>query len=294
MSQDESADQRREHQRTEWTKAAPGWVWRRDAMAASGTTPPPDLVTTRLLELARIAPGQCVLDLACGLGNPAFRIAGMVGPQGEVLGLDFTPLMIQEAASWAAQRQIANVSFRLIGSEVELGVPDASFDAATCRFGLMFMPEPTEALRALHRALKPGGRAAVCVWGSLEHFPQLHIAVTAVERHVTLTPQHIAMISRPTALADRALLEEMFRAAGFGEVTTEPVEAVTLAADTPEAYWDGLVASTAPLGRILAAQSEEVRRAIRQDALAMIAERAPAGRVVLPGEAVLAAGTSTR
>jgi ubiquinone/menaquinone biosynthesis C-methylase UbiE len=294
MSQDKPADQQREQQRAQWIKAAPGWVWRRDAMTDSGAQPPQDLVTARLLELARIAPGQRVLDLACGLGNPTFRIAETVGPQGEVFGLDFTPLMIQEATNWAAQRQIPNVSFRLIQSEVELGVPGTSFDAATCRFGLMFMPEPTEALRALHRALKPGGRAAVCVWGSLERFPQLHIAITAVARHITLTPQEIAATSRPTALGDHAQLAEMFRAAGFGEVTTEPVEAVTLAADTPEAYWDGLVASTASLGRILAAQSEELRRAIGQDAIAMIAERAPAGRVVLPGEAIVAAGTRER
>jgi ubiquinone/menaquinone biosynthesis C-methylase UbiE len=283
----------RQRQRAEWQAAAPGWVRRRDAALAAGQGIPEDRATRRLIELARIGPGMRVLDLACGLGNPTFRIAGVVGPEGQALGLDLTAPLVEEASAWARSHQVANAAFRHIESELQLGVAPESFDAATCRFGLMFMPAPVAALRAIHDALKPGARLAVSVWGPVERIPNFQIALDAIKRHATPPPDEatLATLTGPMRLSDRERLASYFQAAGFTEVESEIVEVATLAAATPESYWELMSASAGPMVPFLAAQPENVRAAIRADAIAMIAARVPSGPVALPGEAIVIAGT---
>src|SRR5947209_6718976 len=114
---DRAAEQVRAQQRAEWSAAAPGWIRHRHAVSA-----PARPLTEQLLALAQIRPGQRVLDLACGTGDPAFTIAERVGPTGAVLGLDQSPEMIDGARAWAHAHGVQNVEFRQIQMEVELGV----------------------------------------------------------------------------------------------------------------------------------------------------------------------------
>src|SRR5579872_3248120 len=129
MVQDEDSIRSEQHER--WSGFAPNW----DRLQAhiSGMTRP---VTEQMVAVLRLRPGARVLDLACGVGNPAFTLAEQVGPEGSVLGLDLTAEMVEAARARACELGVANVTFRQIAAETELGVPDARFDAATCRFGL--------------------------------------------------------------------------------------------------------------------------------------------------------------
>ncbi|HWE63029.1 MAG TPA: methyltransferase domain-containing protein, partial [Chloroflexota bacterium] len=79
----------REQQRQLWSAAVSGWQPGVDAAIA-----PADPITEQLIALAQIEPGQRVLDLSCGAGNPAFQIARRVGGTGFVLGLDIAEAMI--------------------------------------------------------------------------------------------------------------------------------------------------------------------------------------------------------
>ena len=112
---------------------------------------------------AALAPGERVLDAACGTGLVAFQAARAVGPRGQVVGVDLSGEMI-EAAPRRAPRNVANVTFARMDAEA-LALPDASFDVALCALGLMYVPEPEPALRELRRVLRPGGRLVVAVWG---------------------------------------------------------------------------------------------------------------------------------
>lgn len=101
-----------------------------------------------------------------------------------------------------------------------LDFPEGSFDAATCRFGLMFMPDRHAALRAVLRCLKAGGRFAVSVWGPLERAPLMATAMEVVARVLDLPPP-AAGTPGLFACSDESDLRASFEAAGFIDVGSE-------------------------------------------------------------------------
>lgn len=117
-----------------------------------------------LLAAAALRGGERVLDVACGTGLVSFAAANAVGPAGEVLGVDLSGAMVDAARQRAQQRGVSNAAFARMDAE-RLALPDASFDVALCALGLMYMPDPEQALREMRRVLRPGGRLVVAVWG---------------------------------------------------------------------------------------------------------------------------------
>lgn len=117
-----------------------------------------------LLARASPRPGDRVLDVACGTGLVALEAAHAVAPLGRVVGIDLSERMVAAAQRGAHERGLSNASFARMDAE-RLALPDAGFDIATCALGLMYMPEPLQALREMRRVLRPGGRVALAVWG---------------------------------------------------------------------------------------------------------------------------------
>jgi ubiquinone/menaquinone biosynthesis C-methylase UbiE len=117
-----------------------------------------------LLTWASPAPGERVLDVACGTGLASFEAARAVGESGHVLGIDLSDRMVRDAERRAREKKSLNCSFARMDGET-LALPDASFDLALCALGLMYMPEPERALREMHRVLRAGGRVSLAVWG---------------------------------------------------------------------------------------------------------------------------------
>lgn len=111
--------------------------------------------TERLFRDVVIGPGQRVLDLGSGVGDVSLLLARLVGPSGEVLGIERDPLSIARAKSRAAESGFRNVSFTQ--SDVAQISQDRPFDAAVGRYILMFLPDPVAVLRSLTRLLRPGG-----------------------------------------------------------------------------------------------------------------------------------------
>ncbi len=106
-----------------------------------------------LRELA-LAPGETVLDIGCGTGMLAEYAAGLVGPTGSIVGIDPLPLRIEIAK----KRSAPNLSFK-VGSANDLGEFAAeSFDVVYMNAVFHWLPEKSAPLRAILRALKPGGR----------------------------------------------------------------------------------------------------------------------------------------
>ena len=111
--------------------------------------------TERLFRDAVIGPGQRVLDLGSGVGDVSLLLGRLVGPSGEVLGIERDPLSIARAKSRAGESGFRNVSFTQ--SDVAQISQDRPFDAAVGRYILMFLPDPVAVLRSLTRLLRPGG-----------------------------------------------------------------------------------------------------------------------------------------
>jgi SAM-dependent methyltransferase len=115
-----------------------------------------------LVDAADLAPGERVLDVACGTGVVARIAAQRVGPRGRVTGVDLNAGMISVARSLPGTDG-APIDW-LEGSALDLPLPDASVDAVLCQQGLQFFPDKALALREMRRVLCGGGRLALSVW----------------------------------------------------------------------------------------------------------------------------------
>ena len=118
-------------QRYGWDKAAPYYErsWQAQLEPAQSA----------LLAMAQLAPGERVLDVACGTGIVTLKAATLVAPGGEVAGTDISEEMVAIARDRARTQAIANVAFERMDAE-ELGFEAGAFDVALCALGLMYAP----------------------------------------------------------------------------------------------------------------------------------------------------------
>ena len=147
-------------QKAAWDDSAEGWRrwWPAFERAAQ-------LVNDKLVALAQVRAGSRVLDIATGSGEPALTAARVCGTSGRVVAVDLSAGMLAIARERIDAARLANVE--LVESDAaSLAFDSHSFDAALCRWGLMFMPDLDGVLRGLHRVLKPGARFATAVWSS--------------------------------------------------------------------------------------------------------------------------------
>lgn len=114
--------------------------------------------TRRLFEAAGIGPGMKVLDLGSGAGDVAMLAAELVGPSGQVVGVDMNPVILETATRRAREAGHTTVTFRA-GNLREMPLDD-DFDAVVGRLVLMYLPDPAAVLRQLLPHVRPGGVAA--------------------------------------------------------------------------------------------------------------------------------------
>ncbi len=114
----------------------------------------------RTADRAELGPGDSALDVCCGTGDLAFELAGRVGPEGSVVGCDFSEQMLDLARAKAADRSVATVRFEWADA-LELPYEDGSFDAVTVGFGVRNLAELDRGLAEMARVLRPGGRLAI-------------------------------------------------------------------------------------------------------------------------------------
>ena len=155
--------------RGHWQGRSAGWT----ATAAQGLSTD-DTLNRFLIEHAGIGPGERVLDLGSGTGDPAISIGVALDGAGSVTACDLTPEMLATARSRSVNVGLDAMDFAAADMSA-LAFADNSFDCVTCRFGLMFPADRVAAAREALRVLKPGGRVAYMVWGPYEENPPFFV-----------------------------------------------------------------------------------------------------------------------
>lgn len=118
----------------------------------------------RAATLARLRPGEQVLDVGCGTGTLALEVARRVGRAGRVAGIDPSPEQIARARAKAARRQVSNLPIAFqIGVIEQLPFPDQTFDVVLSTLMMHHLPAPLkrQGLAEIARVLKPGGRLVI-------------------------------------------------------------------------------------------------------------------------------------
>ena len=204
--------QYKEEQRQQWGKAAEAWGrWHEPFSQMSCDA------TEAIIDAAELAAGMQVLDLACGSGEPSLTVAELVGPSGGVVASDLAQEMVAVIKANVTKRGLTNVTCQQIDAE-SIPFPDESFDRVTCRFGVMFFPEPAKGLREVCRVLKPGGRAALTAWAPPEVNPFFSAPGGVLLQHglLTLPPPDAPNVFR---FAQEGSLAAAMEEAGFQQVS---------------------------------------------------------------------------
>ncbi len=181
-----------------------------------------------LLDAAGLRPGQTVLDLASGPGVLA-REAAHKAAGGLVVASDIAEQALAEGQRRAGQ---ANLLFAAADAE-RLTFADGSFDRVLCGLGLMFFPDAPRALAEMRRVLKPGGLAALSVWGEEARAPLVSCALRCLRR--VLPPPRVERLSA-FRFGNRESLQRTLEAAGFTDIAIH-AHVLRCAFDTSQAYW---------------------------------------------------------
>jgi SAM-dependent methyltransferase len=179
--------------------------------------------TERMLDLARVGPGQRVLDVAAGAGDQTFAIAERVGPGGHVLATDLAPAILAHAESEARARGLNNVTTRVMDGE-NLELEAESFDVVVSRVGLIYFPDQEKAVRGMHRVLAPGGRLAAIVYGPAENNGFFSTPVSIIRRLAKLGPL-LPGQPGPFSLSTREAITGLYERGGFSRIEFEHVQA---------------------------------------------------------------------
>lgn len=254
-----------------WGAVAAAWDDHADDVEQHGAA-----ITRAMLEVADVRPGDRVLELACGPGATGIAAAARAD---EVVLSDVAPEMVAIAERRAAARELTNVSARVLDIEA-IDEPAASFDVVLCREGLMFALDPAGAVAEIRRVLRPGGRAAIAVWGPRERNPWLGLLMDAVSVQIG------APVPPPGIPGPFALGEDDRFAAVLGDATVTEVPIVQHAESLDE-WWATRSALAGPLAKMLALQPPDAIAAMKEHARAALAPYAEGSGYVLPGVTLL-------
>jgi ubiquinone/menaquinone biosynthesis C-methylase UbiE len=195
-------------------------------------------------------PGERVLDVGCGFGDTTRRIADLVGPDGEALGVDAAPRFIEDARRQAAEAGVENATFEVV--DVETASFDEGFDLAFSRMGTMFFANPVAALRNVREALLPAGRLVMVVWRAKIDNDWVYRAQTITERFVEKPEEYDEPTCGPGpfSMANADTTSGILLSAGYENVALRRCDIpIMIGTDLQEAV--DLVMSLGPAGEIL-------------------------------------------
>jgi ubiquinone/menaquinone biosynthesis C-methylase UbiE len=225
--------------------------------------------TPFIVDAAQIAPGQRVLDVACGTGVVAREVADRFGPDVTVVGVD-----LNEAMLTVARRLRPDIEWRQ-GDVAALPFPDSSFDVVLCQAGLMFFPDARQALSEMARVVTPPGVVAVQVWDRMEaqigYVPFAEVAA----RHAG--PEAMDLIGTYFTLGDVDALRALFATSGL-EVAAVHTYSTRMRFESVDEFVMTEVEATPLAGRL----DDDAYRRIREDSREALSQFREGDGVAIP------------
>jgi SAM-dependent methyltransferase len=224
-------------------------------------------VTEAILGWARLGGGEAVLDIGCGCGLTSL-LAG-AGAR-SVLGVDISQPLIRVATERARASAAANVEFVAADAQT-YEFEEGAFDVVISQFGLMFFDDPVGAFSNIRRSMAVDGRIVFSTWKALDANEWLGPVVRAVSEHAEVPDLGgLANGGGMFALKDEAETADLLDAAGFTEVSVEPIAPTFLlggggSLDECADFLFGMGIVRGLLGRLDAEQRESAVGAIRAD-----------------------------
>ncbi len=263
-----------------WAAVAPAWGEHADYVDARAAD-----VTAAMLDRARPQPGERVLELACGAGGVGLAAAELVAPTGEVTLSDVAAEMTAIAAGRARALGVGNVRTLELDLE-DIAQPDGSYDVVLCREGLMFATDHAAAAREIVRVLRPGGRAAITVWGARERNPWLGLVFGAVAAQIG-RPVPPPGVPTPFSLGDEGRLRVLLADAGLRDVRIGEVP-TPLRAGSFEEWWGRTSALAGPLAKILGGLPDGTKHALAERLRETVAPYTTPAGIEVPGVTLIA------
>ncbi len=255
-----AADHDEEAQRERWIARAARWRETATTRASSWQA-----ATDLMIISLAITPGMKILDVASGPGEPALSLAAALAPYGgHVTATDLVPEMLAMAEEHGRRRGIANIAFRQ-ADVAALPFSDGSFDAVTCRFGVMIFPDVQRGLGEMRRVLAPGGRVVSLLWGPPEQNAQMR--PLAVVRRYSDLPAPAPGEPHRFRFAAPGELAEQLRMAGFRHIEEAMHHLPVQWVGTPEECWEAMLRNNRRMAATIAALAPEQHAALTREVL---------------------------
>lgn len=267
----------------EWRESAR--YWKRHAQTIRTMFAP---VTSALIEDAAIIEGDTVLDVAGGAGEPSLTIAQVVGPTGSVTYTDAVAEMVTAAQSEALRLGMTNISFEQCLAD-SLPFEDNSFDAAVCRLGVMFFPDPLAGLREMLRVIKSEGSLSFAVWHESNVNPFAYIVNDVMSKHIT-TPPVDPDAAGAFRFAAPGKLAQILTQAGATRVRERLLRFHIEAPISRDEFWEMRSATSGTLRERLDSVSADLRLTIADEVKAAVAEFFPGERMSFPAQMLIVTG----
>lgn len=274
----------RQATRAQWEAAAEAWD-RWAPLLARWLGP----ATEAMLEMAAVGRGARILDVAAGAGEQTLAAARRAGAQGYVLATDISPAILGFALSAARRAGLTNVETLELDGERQGTLPEASFDAAISRVGLIYFPDQQRALAGIRRALKTGGRFAAAVYSTPEKNPFFSLPVGIIRRRAQLPPP-LPGQPGPFSLGAEGVLAKALQQAGFRDVEVRRVDSPVRLASAAECVRFERE-SFGALHQMMAAMSERERTETWNEIEAALRKFETGDGFVGPCEMLVGAGT---
>lgn len=234
-----------------------------------------------VLDVLQVGPGMSILDVACG---PGYLAAAAQRLGAKASGTDFSAAMVERARAFHP-----DMAFAEGDAESLEAFADNSFDAVAMHFGILHLDRPENALKAMHRILKPGGRVAFTAWGMQATVPGFAIPLKAIQM---LGDPDVQLPPGPPFFhySDPANCRDALTRCGYRDIDTRTV-GQTWVFNSADEFFYALLKGTARTGGMLKRQSPGRLAAIKADICSAANAYLKDGKVVLPMPAHLALAT---